>query len=58
MAKSVLGIFADFVHAKRTALLNGGMPNPDRGSAKASARGQVRSKRPKQDPNESQVKLL
>lgn len=57
-AKSVLGIFADFVHAKRTALLNGGMPNPDRGSAKAEREGSGEEQASKQDPNESQVKLL
>jgi hypothetical protein len=32
-AKSVLGVFADFVQAKRTALLNGGMLNATGGSS-------------------------
>jgi len=58
-AKSVLGIFADFVQAKRTVLLSGDAPNPAGGSsakAEPERSGAEETSKPRSDPN--QAKLL
>jgi len=58
-AKSVLGVFADFVQAKRTVLLDGSpLGASGAGSAKSDAEGYVEGEGAKQGAEPNQEKLL
>lgn len=58
-AKSVIGIFADFVQAKRAVLLNGGLPNATGGSAaKAEHKEPSTEEALKQGSDRDRAKLL
>jgi hypothetical protein len=57
-AKSVLGVFADFVQANRAVLLNTGVLNNTDGSSAEPEHGSGGEQTVKQDLDPSQVKLL